>query len=168
MKPKIAKYFWGLNKSALRETGEILKNPAHPRFVERLVVLLSRCGNPRELFSVVSREEFVRNWPKIRNYWRRVAGPSDFRDWWQTIYEEIAQVSGAKGARIERTSVVFLAVGKLIRDKRIKKGWTQRELALKANMKQPDISKIEEGKKNITLQTLASLSKILEIKNIEL
>jgi hypothetical protein len=35
-------------------------------------------------------------------------------------------------------------------------------------MRQPDISKIEEGRKNITLGTLSSLIQVLEIKKIEI
>lgn len=168
MKPYITKYFWGFNENALKETEEILGNPNHRRFPERLVILLSRCDNPKELFSIVPKEEFVKNWPKVKNHWRKIAKVSDFRDWWQTIYEEIARDSGVRNKRIERPSVMFLRIGKLIKDKRIEKGWTQNELALKVGMKQPDISKIEEGKKNITLETLVSLSSTLEIKKIEL
>ena len=65
-------------------------------------------------------------------------------------------------------SGLFLKIGELIEDKRIRKGWSQQDLAARAGMKQPDISKIEQGKKNITLETLGSLSKILGIKKIEL
>jgi len=35
-------------------------------------------------------------------------------------------------------------------------------------MKQPDISRAEEGKKNVTLYTLVRLCQILEIKTIEI
>ena len=55
-----------------------------------------------------------------------------------------------------------------IKDVRIRKGLSQKELAIKAGMKQPDISKIEEGKKNITTITLARIYSILDIKKIDL
>jgi DNA-binding Xre family transcriptional regulator len=35
-------------------------------------------------------------------------------------------------------------------------------------MKQPDISTIEKGGKNITLETLSRLCKVLEIKKIDI
>ena len=40
MKINIAKYFWDLNKKALKETEDILKNQAHPKFKARLVTFL--------------------------------------------------------------------------------------------------------------------------------
>jgi transcriptional regulator with XRE-family HTH domain len=45
-----------------------------------------------------------------------------------------------------------------ISDARIQKGLSQKQLALRIGMKKPDISRIEEGKKNITLFTLIRLS----------
>lgn len=168
MKPNITKYFWGINKKALKETEEILKNPGHQRFPERFVVVLSRCDNPKEIFSIVPKEEFVKSWPKVKNYWRRIARTSDFRDWWQTIYEEITQNVTAKSKPIGKSSSISLKLGRVIRDRRIQKGWTQKELAQMVGMKQPDISKIEEGQKNITIETLASLSSVLAITKIEL
>lgn len=168
MKSQIAKYFWGFNNSALKETEKILKDPDNRKFLERMVTLLSRLDDPKELFTIISKDEFINNWPRIRNYWRKIARMSDFKDWWQTVYEEIAQGRKTKNVRIEKSSAAFLRIGILIKEKRIRNGWTQNELALKLGMKQPDISKIEEGKKNITLETLTSLCKVLDIKNIEL
>jgi ribosome-binding protein aMBF1 (putative translation factor) len=129
---------------------------------------LSRCDNPRELFSILSKGEFVKSWPKIKDYWRRTGKSPDFRNWWQTIYEELARGSGVKNKRMGKPSAMFLKIGKLIRETRIQKGWTQDELALRVGMRQPDISKIEEGRKNITLGTLSSLIQVLEIKKIEI
>lgn len=169
MKPNIAKYFWGFNEKALIETEKILKNPGHARFIERLVTILSRCDKPRELFSFITKEEFVNLWPKLRNYWRKITPESDFRDWWQTIYEQIVRgdyrkVEKPKGRGLSS----FSKIGRIIREKRFRKGFTQQELALRTGIQQPDISKIEEGRKNITLETLVSLCKILDIKKIEL
>ena len=45
---------------------------------------------------------------------------------------------------------------------------SQSELALKVGIKQPHISKIEEGKMNITLSTLMRICKALEISNLAL
>jgi transcriptional regulator with XRE-family HTH domain len=56
----------------------------------------------------------------------------------------------------------------LIRGARVQKNMSQNDLAVRSGMKQPDISKIEEGKKNITLGTLAVLCRVLGIKEIKL
>jgi DNA-binding Xre family transcriptional regulator len=166
---KAAKYFWGLNEKALRETGQILKDAGHPQFPARMTILLSRCDEPKEVFSLISKNTFVQAWPRIRGYWKKVARESDFRDWWETVYEQLSEGLRPGRKRLKAiSSVLFLRIGKEIRGKRIQQGLSQKELAVRIGMKQPDISKIEEGKKNITLETLAKLCRILKIKSIPL
>ena len=165
-----AKYFWDLNEKALKETRNIIRrNQTHPKFIARLVTLLSRCDRPKEVFSLIDENDFIKVWPKARVYWRKIQPESDFRDWWETIYEGLFQkhkirIRTAKG----RPSALFIRVGKMIMQARIQNGLSQKDLALRAGMSQPDISKIEEGRQNITLETLSCLCKVLNIKNIEL
>lgn len=165
----IPKYFWNLNENAMKETKHILKHPNHPKFASRMVTLLSRCDRPKELFSLISRKEFIEVWPKIKFYWVKLSRDSDFRDWWQTIYEQLLEGYnlGNKKPR-GKSAGLFLKIGRTMREARIKRGLSQKELALSAGMKQPDVSMIEEGRKNITLGTLMRLCKILKIKKIAL
>lgn len=166
---KIAKYFWNLNEKALKETFRILESPGHQKFPERMVTLLSRCDNPKELFNLIPKNEFAQNWPKIRSYWQKISRISDFRDWWETIYEQILEESGKKTDKPKgEPSKFFIKTGILIKNARVQNGLNQKELAIKSGMKQPDISRIEEGKKNITIATLIRICKILDIKTIEL
>jgi transcriptional regulator with XRE-family HTH domain len=67
-----------------------------------------------------------------------------------------------------KPSRLFLKLGKIIAKARLDMGLSQAELAFKVGMKQPDISKIEEGKKNITLGTLTRLCKVLGVKRVDL
>ena len=62
----------------------------------------------------------------------------------------------------------FQKIGKTVRSARLERGLSQSELALRVGMKQPDISRIEEGRKNITLSTLSRLCKELDIKKLDL
>lgn len=166
---KIAKYFWNLNEKALKETSRILKIPDHPKFAERMVTLLSRCESAKELFTLIPKKKFVQNWPKIRSYWQKVSKISDFRDWWETIYEQIIGEYGQKVGKPKGKPADFsVKTGLLIKNARIQSGLSQKELAIRAGMKQPDISRIEEGKKNITIATLVRICKILKIKKMEL
>jgi DNA-binding Xre family transcriptional regulator len=166
---RISKYFWDLNEQALKETERILNNPAHPKFPGRLVTFLSRCQQPGELFSLISKKEFIEVWPQVKAYWMKIARESDFRDWWQTVYEQILEEYTSKQKNAAgRPSRLFLKVGKTIARARLDKKLSQRELAFRVGMKQPDISKIEEGKKNITLETLIRLCKVLEIRKVDL
>ena len=165
----ISKYFWDLNKKALRQTQGIIRNPKHPRFIPRITVFLSRCDRPRELFSLISKKDFVETWPKIKACWLKLAQESDFRDWWETIYEELlgkykSTHKGPKG----KPSALFYNIGRTIKKVRVQKGLSQKELSLIIGMRQPDISIIEKGKKNITLETLSRLCKVLEIKKIDI
>ena len=165
----ISKYFWELNEKALRETKRIIKNPKHPRFISRIITFLSRCDQPRELFSLISKRDFVETWPKIRTYWLKLERDSDFRDWWETIYEELLRKNKFRyKAPKGKPSILFSNIGKVVREARIQKGLSQKELSLIIGMKQPDISTIEKGGKNITLETLSRLCKVLEIKKIDI
>jgi len=163
----IAKYFWDLNENALKGTKKILNSPEHPKFAVRMVTLLSRCEQPKEVFTLLSKKRFIESWPRARAYWLKIEKKSDFRDWWQTIYEQILQGYQKKERRPQgKPPALFSKVGKMIKDERLKKALSQRDLAMRIGMKQPDISSIEEGKKNITLETLARISRALEIKRI--
>ena len=166
---KIAKYFWGLNKKALKETKIILKNPAHPRFISRMATLLARCEEPRDVFSILPKKKFIDAWPKIRRHWAKITRVSDFRDWWETVYEGLLDEKKGKVKKpAGMPAEVFINIGKVVKSARIKQGLSQKDLAIKTGMKQPDISKIEEGRKNITIATLKRLAKILNIKKVEL
>ncbi|HPN72871.1 MAG TPA: helix-turn-helix transcriptional regulator [Candidatus Omnitrophota bacterium] len=163
-----SKYFWDLNDKALGETRRILKDTGHEKFTARMVKLLSRCQSPEEVFSVISKEDFAVLWPKLRAYWVKKEKLSDFRDWWETIYEELLRKQ-RKIKKPEGGSSGFLkGIGMRIKEARIDREMSQKDLALSAGMRQPDISKIEEGKKNITLETLSRICRCLGIKEISM
>lgn len=165
----IAKYFWDLNADALRETRRILKDPRHPEFARRMVTLLSRCDQPSELFSIITKEAFMDLWPKIRTYWVKRSRRSDSRDWWETLTEQLSETIQSKEIRAKGEAPAFLRrLGGVIREERIAKDLSQKQLALRIGMKQPDISRIEEGRKNVTLFTLMRLCKVLGIKRVDL
>ena len=168
MKGTIKKYFWELNPQAIKETEQILKNPRNPRFVEKMYRILSRCDNPQEVFTLIDKKKFIENWHRIRRYWIKKGGAEDFRYWWEAIYEEILN----QKRKIKKTKVpyskFFRKIGRILRNKRIEKGITQKDLAFKVGLRQPDISNIEQGKTNITLETLIKLCKALDIKSLSL
>ncbi|MCF7870199.1 MAG: helix-turn-helix domain-containing protein [Candidatus Omnitrophica bacterium] len=168
MKKEYSKYFWNLNKQALEKVEAIFKNPEHPKFNMYMAIFLSRCQKPKELFSLIEKESFINFWPKLKRYWHKVSPKSTFIDWWQTIYEQLLE---NKGLSVKKTSgvapSVLIKIGKTLRKARIDKGLSQKDLALQVGMKQPDISKIEEGKTNVTLLTLSAICKALKTKKIE-
>jgi DNA-binding Xre family transcriptional regulator len=168
MKKEYSKYFWNLNKQALEEVEAIFKNPEYPKFNMYMATFLSRCQNPKEFFSLVEKEKFIKFWPKFSKYWRKISPESTFIDWWQTIYEQLLERKGVSiKSSLGKGPAVLIKIGKTLRKARVDKNLSQKDLALQVGMKQPDISKIEEGKANITLLTFFTICKVLEIKKVE-
>ncbi len=169
MEKKYSRYFWNLDDDALEELSRIFKNPTHPKFKACMTALLSRCQKPKELFSLVDKNIFIKTWPQIRNYWENNLSVSDLIEWWQIIYEQLLQEEDIFSRENSYDASFLLSkLGKNLRSARLKKGFSQKKLASQAGMNQPDISKIEEGKKNITLLTLFELCRVLRIKKIEI
>lgn len=164
----ISKYFWDQGDKALRETVRILKNPGHPQFPARLVALLSRCDKPDELFGILPKKKFVESWPRIRSHWLKRERESDFRDWWETIYEQLVVQRGERPKKVKGSPPSFFVnLGRLFKEARLERGLSQKQVALSIGMRQPDISKIEEGRINMTLNTLMRLCKVLGIERID-
>ncbi len=162
----LKKYFWDLNKQAQIETvNYILPDPEHPKFLTRIVTLLSHCDRPEEVFSVIDKEKFINSWPKIKKYWNKTAHATTFLAWWETIYEQLI-----KKQPIDKPIQLLIDIGKKIKKARIEKDMTQIDLAKRTGFKQSDISRIEQGKTNITIESLYRILKILKVKqfNIEL
>jgi len=164
----INKYFWSLTPQALREIKTILKNPRHSKFVDRCFTLLSRCDDAKEVFSIIDRSLFIEAWPRVRRYWARTNQSPDFKAWWETVYEQLLQKNKPKKALQGNPAETFMAIGKIIKEKRVGRKISQRDFARQAGMTQPDISAIEAGKKNLTIETLSRLCKILGIKTLPL
>lgn len=162
----IAKYFWSYNPKAIKETVKILKNPYHPEFVKRIYAILSKTNDAKEVFSVIDRVLFEEKWPEIRRYWTAQKQSLDLKAWWETIYEQL--VSDKKGIKRMHgePAKLFNKIGSIIQNKRVEKNLSQRDFALKIGLHQPDISAIEAGKINLTLETLTKISKVLGIKEI--
>jgi DNA-binding XRE family transcriptional regulator len=162
----IKKYFWSLNPKALKEVKSVLSNINHPRFIERAFTLLSRCDDPKIAFSAIHKEQFVKMWPKLRQYWIRTGQAADFSAWWETVYEEL--IAKGKSTPPGKPSKIFLKIGKRIKEARTQQGISQLDFARRAGMRQPDISAIEAGKKNITLATLIRLCRIVGVLTLDL
>lgn len=62
-------------------------------------------------------------------------------------------------------NILLVINGDAIRNKRILLKLTQEELAIKSDVRIPDLCRIETGKKqNVTLKTLGKLSRALNLK----
>jgi len=98
--------------------------------------LLSRCDLPSELFSIITKAAFVDLWPGVRAYWVKRSRRSDSRDWWETLYEQLSETAQSTPRRVRGAAPAFLRrFGDMIREERIAKGLSQRQLALRVSMK---------------------------------
>lgn len=156
----INKYFWSLNEQALKDTEKILKNPTHSQYLSRAFTLLSRCDKPKELFSLMSRQQFLETWPQIRRYWQKKGQAKDFCVWWETIFEEL---TGSTKKIVGELPEELKKIGKIIQEARTGKGWSQADLSIKTGIIQPLISNVEKGKSNLTVLTLVRLCKVLGV-----
>jgi transcriptional regulator with XRE-family HTH domain len=69
---------------------------------------------------------------------------------------------------MDEFQIIYVNVGKKIKELRVKKGMSQQELAYQCNFEKSNISRIESGKTNVTLKTLYLISKALSISIKEL
>lgn len=67
-----------------------------------------------------------------------------------------------------RSSQVVKALARNVRHLRTTKGWTQDDLAAKANIEQNAVSLIELGRANPTLETLETIATSLGVRFIDL
>lgn len=58
---------------------------------------------------------------------------------------------------------LLLKIGQSVRYLRIKKGFSQEELAFRANLNMNSISTLERGRNNVKIKTLYSIASALEI-----
>lgn len=61
-------------------------------------------------------------------------------------------------------SNILTIFGQKVREKRLKKGWSQETLANRAKMHRTYIGMIERAEKNITLENIQKIANALEIK----
>ena len=57
----------------------------------------------------------------------------------------------------------YASIGQHIREARLRKGWSQQELAERADLSVPYISLVEGGRRHISLEALVQIASLLEI-----
>jgi DNA-binding XRE family transcriptional regulator len=164
----VREYFLGFNVDAIKETKKILQNPESPNFIPRIFTILSRCDNTKEVFSIIDKTQFAEIWSMIKRYWIKKGTATDFRAWWETIYEQLTKKNTPIKSSQGTTVQVFQYLGKTIKNARIDKGWSQVDLAKKTGVVQNLISRIEHGTTSYSIKTLVRICTVLDIDNIKI
>ncbi len=69
-----------------------------------------------------------------------------------------------KSAQKLQVESVLLKLGGNIKAKRLQQGWTQETFAEKASINDKEVSHIESGRRNITIETLVKIASALSVE----
>lgn len=169
---KVVKINW-LWDSRLKEgrVRKILKDSGHPKFDIYAEKLLSRVSDPKIVFSIIDKAAFCKKWPRIKKRMRKDLWLKDRVIFWQTIYERTLEQLRERGIRIReprKTEIPQerMKLSRQIREVRKKLGYTQKDMAEKLGVIQQYISKIENGRENLSLDTAKRIADVFGKKLI--
>jgi DNA-binding XRE family transcriptional regulator len=168
----IAKNDWLWDrKTSLSKAKGILKDSGHANFLSLSSLLLSRKNSPKEVFKAYLKPKvFLSNWKKIKRQMRRDYWNNPRIEFWQAIYEKLREKYNEKGMLpvkkvIRGPKQEFMQlIADRIRLCRKQKKLTQRGLAKRLKISQQMISRIEQGRENISILTLKKIIDSLNAK----
>jgi len=162
------KMFWDRNVTK-DEAKKILKDGAHPRFIEYAALFLSRANEPKIVFGqYLDKKIFRRQWQKIKRQMRTNNWNDNKIIFWDEVYKVIskhADKDELKTPKEKRATISpdITDIGKKIKIARKAKGWTQGELAKNCGFSQQTISMTESGYINISFLTLKKILDTLDL-----
>lgn len=151
-------------KLTIAEAKRILKAPDHKNFSLIASLLFSRKNEPREVFGeYIEPLLFCKNWAVIKRRMRKDEWNQPRIIFWQAIYEKLQEKYRRKGIVFRKESplvkdTLCKTVGGEIRKIRKQKGLSQKALAEKLGFSQQLMSRVEQGKENLSLITLKRIS----------
>ncbi len=154
-------------KISLKEAKKIFNNPEHKNFILLASLLLTRKNEPHQVFTeYIKPILFCKNWPRIKKVMREDKWNNQRIIFWQAIYEKLIEKYRKEGIKFRKRKKIIIndlcgKVGSQIRKIRKEQGLSQRTLAKKLGISQQLISRIEKGRENISLITLAGVLKAL-------
>lgn len=149
-----------------KEARKILKKEGHPKFDMYAERLFSRVSNPKIALGIIDKVTFCKKWPSIKKRMVKDKWLKDRVAFWQTIYEYLYEKLKEEGVKIRRPQEEKIPAERKklahkIRDMRIKLGYTQKDIAKKLGVIQQYISKIENGRENLSIDTLRRIADVL-------
>ena len=144
---------------------KILEDENHPKFDLYAERLFSRVSEPSIVFGFIDEIVFCKKWPGIKKRMRRDRWLRDRGIFWQTIYERVHQRLKEQGIKIREPQEIKIPqermrLARQIRDIRVKLGYTQKDIAKKLGVIQQYVSKIENGRENISVDTLKRIADV--------
>jgi len=152
---------------------KILKNPESEKFIAYAALILSRHASPKEVLKqYIDPLVFCRRWASIKRRMRKDSWNDTRIVYWQVIYEHFLDKYRKKGVIFrgelpQAKEPLCYATGKKISDIRKEQGLSQKEMAKKIGISQQLISRIEKGRENVSVSTLANMARALN-KRVEI
>ena len=149
------------------EAKKIVKDENNPKFNIYAQKLFSRVNNPEIVFGIIDKITFCRKWPVIKKQMQKDRWLRNRLVFWQTIYERILERFKKQGIKIRQFQGVVISperekIAQQIKNLRLNLGYTQKDLAEKLGVIQQYISKIENGRENISIDTLKKIADALD------
>jgi transcriptional regulator with XRE-family HTH domain len=160
--------FWD-RKESIEDIKNILKDDSDKEFIPFAALLLRRTTNSKSVFSNYLDEiRFCKNWRKIKRRMRKDEWRSPNINFWDEVYKVVVEKNKDKIQRVQKRDILkkpelgnFIDI---IKKRRGEHGWTQKELAERAELSQQTISLMESGKFNFSVKSLIKILKALDLE----
>lgn len=146
---------------------KIMKHAGSKEFIPLASLLLSRNNDPKDVFRhYLDPLIFCKQWAAIKRRMRKDRWSEPRIVFWQAIYENLSDKYRKKGIIIREEKPrlkepLCHITGKQISDIRREQGLSQKELAKKMGISQQLISRVEKGRENVSVSTLANMARAL-------
>ena len=159
-------------KVSINSAKKILRDADNKKFLGFTALLLSRQNSTREVFTqYLNPIDFCKNWQKIKRVMRRDNWNNPRIEFWQAIYEKLIEKYSNKKIRInnlkkqaEPADELCKTIGSKIKSIRKQNGLTQKQLAGKMKISQQLISRIENGRENMSIIALKNVVAALNLR----
>lgn len=148
---------------------KILKDSINSHFLSLASLLLSRKNSPKEVFRAYLKPQvFLQNWQRIKRQMRKDNWNNPRIEFWQAVYEKLKEKYRENGIALtkeiskkpqdEFTQMIANKIKVIRKQKKL----TQSALAKRLRVSQQVISRIEQGRENVSLLTLKKIVECLD------
>jgi len=165
----IGGWLWD-RKTTDAKARKILRNPGSREFITYAALLLSRIGRPKEaLKNYIDPLVLCKHWASIKREMRRDNWNDARIVYWQVVYEYLLEKYRREGIVFRKEALpaknpLCKETGSKLSEIRREQGLSQKEMAKKMGISQQLISRIEKGRENISVSTLANMAHALNRK----
>lgn len=157
---------WSYSGLEDEELRQILSNPEHEEFVHLAARLLESSLEIEQVFDYIDKEDFIQHYSRIRKSMGNGAQAKRHKKFWDRMANQgCKQISGEPAEKspaekrkekveADYASESALKIGRRIRKLRKKDDLSQQELAERLGISKSEISRIENGKQNLSLERL--------------